>query len=166
MVALVRDFLNTYAVDTEAEELSSPADLTLWLRERGLVEVSARATEDDLGVAVSLREGLRAALRGEPRELPVLPLRIAVAGRPRLEPVEGGVAGGLARIVAATMDPAWERLKVCAEPTCQWAFVDASKNKSRSWCDMKVCGNRTKTRAYRARKAGSRPREASRTDTV
>ncbi|MEU4831922.1 CGNR zinc finger domain-containing protein [Streptosporangium sp. NPDC023615] len=75
---------------------------------------------------------------------------------PTLEPVATGVPGGLARIVAAVMDThatgLWPRLKVCTESTCQWAFVDSSKNRSRSWCSMKVCGNRTKTRAYRARR--------------
>ena len=33
--------------------------------------------------------------------------------------------------------------------TCRWAFLDTSKNRSRAWCSMSVCGNRTKTRAYR-----------------
>jgi predicted RNA-binding Zn ribbon-like protein len=86
-----------------------------------------------------------------------LPLQVALGpAGPVLEPVETGVPGGLARIVAAVVDThaagMWPRLKVCTESTCQWAFVDSSKNRSRSWCSMKVCGNRTKTRAYRARR--------------
>ncbi len=40
---------------------------------------------------------------------------------------------------------------VCSSDTCQWAFYDRSKNRSGRWCSMQVCGNRTKTRAYRAR---------------
>jgi predicted RNA-binding Zn ribbon-like protein len=99
-------------------------------------------------------------------ELPMLPLRIRIAQRPELVPVEDGVQGALATIAAATTAPAWDRLKVCAEITCQWAFIDSSKNRSRSWCSMRVCGNRTKTRAYRARKQGSRQLQGSNTDTV
>jgi predicted RNA-binding Zn ribbon-like protein len=71
--------------------------------------------------------------------------------------VEGGVRGGLAllaaAVVASTADRSWERLKICAEDSCQWAFLDSSKNRSKHWCSMQECGNRSKTRAYRARRA-------------
>lgn len=51
----------------------------------------------------------------------------------------------------ALPDPA--RLKICGH--CGWLFLDRSKNKSRFWCDMAVCGNRTKaSRHYRRKKAG------------
>ncbi|MFI6389459.1 CGNR zinc finger domain-containing protein [Nonomuraea sp. NPDC050540] len=167
MLELVRDFVNTYDVENDADELTSPAELAVWLRERGLAGEGDRAEDDDLATAIALREGLRAALRrGEPADLPELPLRVVIADGPRLTPVRPGVPGALARIAAAVLDPGWERLKVCLEGTCQWAFIDSSKNRSRSWCSMKVCGNRTKTRAYRARKHGSRRPQGSNTDTV
>lgn len=94
---------------------------------------------------------------GPSRPFAALPLRVALtASGPVLEPVSTGVPGALAGIAAAVMgahaDGRWPRLKVCAESTCQWAFIDSSKNRSRSWCSMRVCGNRTKTRAYRARR--------------
>jgi predicted RNA-binding Zn ribbon-like protein len=89
-----------------------------------------------------------------------------VGDTPALVPVEGGVRGGLALIAAAVTAVSWDRIKVCTEITCQWAFIDSSKNRSRSWCSMRVCGNRTKTRAYRARKQGSRRPEGPNTDTV
>ncbi|MGQ3212923.1 MAG: CGNR zinc finger domain-containing protein [Shinella sp.] len=38
--------------------------------------------------------------------------------------------------------PEPERLKIC--PNCQWLFLDRSRNRSRAWCDMAVCGNRAK----------------------
>ena len=41
--------------------------------------------------------------------------------------------------------------QVCVADDCQWAFYDTSKNRSRHWCSMGVCGNRQKTRTYRAR---------------
>ncbi len=34
------------------------------------------------------------------------------------------------------------RLRICAN--CRWLFVDRSRNCSRLWCDMAVCGNRRK----------------------
>lgn len=38
------------------------------------------------------------------------------------------------------------RVKACASSTCGWLFLDTSKNKSRRWCSMEVCGNREKGR--------------------
>jgi predicted RNA-binding Zn ribbon-like protein len=43
------------------------------------------------------------------------------------------------------------RIKTCAAADCGWKFVDQSKNQSRRWCDMAVCGNLAKARQYRAR---------------
>lgn len=42
------------------------------------------------------------------------------------------------------------RVKTCPGRDCGWKFVDKSKNRSRRWCDMGVCGNLAKTRRYRA----------------
>jgi predicted RNA-binding Zn ribbon-like protein len=36
------------------------------------------------------------------------------------------------------------RIKICR--ACGWLFLDQSKNGSRIWCDMAVCGNRSKAR--------------------
>lgn len=41
-------------------------------------------------------------------------------------------------------------LKIC--PNCEWLFLDRSKNKSRAWCDMAVCGNRVKARLHYRKK--------------
>jgi len=38
----------------------------------------------------------------------------------------------------------------CASNTCRWLFLDTSKNRTRRWCDMKICGNRAKARRYSA----------------
>ncbi|WP_299477903.1 ABATE domain-containing protein [uncultured Roseibium sp.] len=40
----------------------------------------------------------------------------------------------------------------CGGPTCTFWFSDITKNKKRRWCDMKICGNRAKTAAFRERK--------------
>jgi predicted RNA-binding Zn ribbon-like protein len=50
-------------------------------------------------------------------------------------------------------DGSWERLKVCPADDCLWAFYDRSRNRSRRWCDMEVCGNRAKVRGYRERRS-------------
>lgn len=43
------------------------------------------------------------------------------------------------------------RLRICAN--CRWLFMDRSRNSSRLWCDMAVCGNRRKaSRHYQRRK--------------
>ena len=71
--------------------------------------------------------------------------------------VPGGLEGVLGRVLAASFtaiaDGSWRRLKACRNHGCRWAFYDYSKNRSASWCSMQLCGNRTKTRAYRARRA-------------
>jgi predicted RNA-binding Zn ribbon-like protein len=44
------------------------------------------------------------------------------------------------------------RVKKCAGETCDWLFLDTSKNRSRRWCMMGVCGSRAKSRRYYRRK--------------
>ena len=41
------------------------------------------------------------------------------------------------------------RVRACAATDCGWWFLDETKNASRRWCDMKVCGNREKVRRFR-----------------
>lgn len=59
----------------------------------------------------------------------------------------------VAAVGAATTD----RLRICANDDCRWAFEDTSHAGRRRWCDMTSCGNATKARRHRARKR----REAS-----
>jgi predicted RNA-binding Zn ribbon-like protein len=45
------------------------------------------------------------------------------------------------------------RVKMCASPDgCGWLFLDTSKNGSRRWCSMEVCGSRAKMRRLYARR--------------
>jgi predicted RNA-binding Zn ribbon-like protein len=39
----------------------------------------------------------------------------------------------------------------CGADSCRWLFLDTSRNHTRRWCDMKVCGNRMKARRFQAR---------------
>jgi len=48
----------------------------------------------------------------------------------------------------------WRRVRICRN--CDWLFLDRSRNSSRLWCDMSVCGNRQKAkRHYERRKAAA-----------
>ncbi len=49
------------------------------------------------------------------------------------------------------------RLKLCAG--CYWLFLDASRNRSRRWCTMEVCGTHEKARRYVAKRAARRDSE-------
>ena len=46
-------------------------------------------------------------------------------------------------------------VRACASPTCEWLFLDESKNHRRRWCDMTKCGNRAKVQGFYNRKRKS-----------
>ena len=48
------------------------------------------------------------------------------------------------------VSPRLARVRACAASDCGWWFVDDTKNRSRRWCDMKLCGNREKLRRFRS----------------
>jgi predicted RNA-binding Zn ribbon-like protein len=43
------------------------------------------------------------------------------------------------------------RIGRCSGRDCRWLWIDRTKNRSRRWCDMAVCGNRTKVHRYHQR---------------
>lgn len=49
------------------------------------------------------------------------------------------------------LSPRLARVRSCAAEDCGWWFVDETKNRSRRWCDMTICGNREKVRRFRRR---------------
>jgi predicted RNA-binding Zn ribbon-like protein len=49
------------------------------------------------------------------------------------------------------LSPRLANIRACAASDCGWWFVDDTKNRSRRWCDMKLCGNREKLRRFRAK---------------
>lgn len=168
-LGLVVDFVNTRDIEQETEELESPQALSRWLTAHGIAD-SPRASQSDLAAALELREALRAVLlshNGGPEAPDALSAIQRAAERGRLEvrfrpdgsvgtePRAAGVAGGLARllvpITAGAADGTWERAKACRADDCLWAFYDHSRNRSGRWCNMAVCGNRTKVRAYRSK---------------
>ncbi len=80
-------------------------------------------------------------------------------GRFRLRPdagIEADASGWsavamdlLPPLVELARDPA--RLRRCQNPDCAWLFIDRSRNRSRQWCEMGVCGNRAKASRFRER---------------
>jgi predicted RNA-binding Zn ribbon-like protein len=42
------------------------------------------------------------------------------------------------------------KVRACDSSECRWLFMDTSKNHTRRWCDMKICGNRMKARRFKA----------------
>jgi len=49
------------------------------------------------------------------------------------------------------ISPRLARVRACAASDCGWWFVDDTKNRSRRWCDMTLCGNREKLRRFRSK---------------
>ncbi|PYI53935.1 CGNR zinc finger domain-containing protein [Paenibacillus flagellatus] len=48
------------------------------------------------------------------------------------------------------------RFRICDNPDCRWVYYDDTRNRSKKYCDDKMCGNLMKVRRFRARKkAGS-----------
>jgi predicted RNA-binding Zn ribbon-like protein len=171
-IELVSSFVNTKEKNVtrpDSEWLDSPEALRSWMDTHGIPPGNALGS-DDLTRAVDFREALRLLLRAhngvevDPSALEslraaardgLIQVEIDAAGKATARPVGSGVSALFARLLAAVADSqaagTWDRLKACAADDCQWAFYDSSRNRSRTWCSMEVCGNRAKTRAYRAR---------------
>lgn len=172
---LVIDFVNTLDCEQETDAISDPEALRTWLAERKLLDDHARVqppTDDDHAEAIRLREALRALMLANNggEDAPAAWMRLEEAarrgelavhfergGEATIRPDVAGVPGALARLLvpvaAAITDNSWARVKACRSPDCLWAFYDRSRNHSGRWCEMAVCGNRTKVRAYRDRSA-------------
>jgi predicted RNA-binding Zn ribbon-like protein len=169
---LVIDFVNTNDLEDEDDGLATPARLAAWASERGFDVTTANQASH--ARALALREGLRALGRAnndevaEPEQLAALaeataalPLTalLATGSRWELRPEAAGIDAFLATIVATVLhamaDGSWSRVKACQNDTCRWLFMDVSRNRSRQWCTMAICGSRMKARAYRARQRAS-----------
>lgn len=167
--ALLVDFVNTRDLEEGIDSLADPQQLADWVAAQTgeLVSVADADAHDRI---LALRESLRALLRAhngaEVREEDLQPLReaaersryrtsISPTGAITLVPARADLSGFEARLLLALerlqAQHAWPRLKACTDPTCQWAFYDTTRNRSRTWCSMEECGNREKTRRYRAK---------------
>jgi len=106
-------------------------------------------------------EGFNAALADASRHSRVLPAKQGFAWgwddpAVRLDSPLWPVLRSAADLLTASK---LDRIKQCPYPHCGWLFLDLSKNKSRRWCEMSVCGNRTKARRHylREKQMNQRP---------
>jgi predicted RNA-binding Zn ribbon-like protein len=67
----------------------------------------------------------------------------------RLERPLWAIARSAADLLRTSED--LRRVRECGSATCEWLFIDRSRNHTRRWCDMADCGNRAKQRRLRAR---------------
>jgi predicted RNA-binding Zn ribbon-like protein len=158
---LVRRFANTLDEEHGREALHSPAQLRKLLLELGLIDRGARVTDRDLERAHELRDAFRhlaLANNGIGTDVALeATLTVRVDDRdgvlaPAARDVDGAFADLVGIVYTAMADGSWPRLKACRRDVCHWLFYDRSRNRSAVWCQMSVCGNRTKTKAYRARR--------------
>lgn len=134
------------------------------LEGRRLVVADAGASH---GTVLAIREATDTLFRDaatsgriQPSLLPPL-LRACADGLER--PASAGIGPGLVEFETALARSALDmlagptvgRIRIC--PNCRWLFLDRSRNRSRLWCDMTVCGNRAKARRhYRRRRANGK----------
>jgi predicted RNA-binding Zn ribbon-like protein len=171
---LLQRFINSHNHDfpREWDRIGTKEKAQAWLREKRLVAPGDRISDAEAARLRELREAIRALAianhGGEPEAAAANVIReasraaqLSVAvddtGRTALEPTRRGVDGAVATLLGilheAQLTGHWSRLKGCRE--CGYAFFDRSRNRSAAWCDMSICGNRTKNRAYYRRRRSS-----------
>jgi predicted RNA-binding Zn ribbon-like protein len=181
--ALALDLANTVVYRTDParrfDRLETPEQLAVFaaaaakLTREGRPKAGFRVDEtpDAFALARALREATDAAFRpvaarGEvPAEAvsdllafaarALSPARLA-AGPDGLCAPDGEVdflAAAALSALGIAFSAELRRMKICSN--CHWLFVDRSRNRTRVWCDMRVCGNRAKARRHYARRRES-----------
>ncbi|MGH9594321.1 MAG: CGNR zinc finger domain-containing protein [Bryobacteraceae bacterium] len=189
------NFGNAFGADGgEREEIISWADLVDFLsaagmvsRERaaGLIELpqaAPDATEDLIGVAMSLHKAVRRILeaRVDGRAIeeewvkPINSVLACTEGYDRLEPTPGTSSDWRMRLAARSQGLEWllaavarsaaelvaegpgAPIRKCASGKCWLFFYDDSRTGRRRWCSMETCGNRAKVAAHARRKMARR----------
>jgi len=167
----VQGLVNTYSWEDDLELLGDPEQGREWLVSAGLLDDGATVSPEELATLVEFREALREVLtanhtgEASPKATAKLadlaarhPVSYEVSGQGEVAldlepaPAVGSLIGQVIGIVHhAQALGEWQRLKICAADDCRWAFYDTSKNRSGTWCQMELCGNRTKNRRYRSK---------------
>ncbi|UOE42667.1 CGNR zinc finger domain-containing protein [Agromyces larvae] len=171
--SLALDFGYTGGLAVEAsviEQLHSPDDLSVWLRDRFPVAIGAARTRD-LFDATMLRDAISrlalAASRGQELRGDDIDVINLVAATPDIPPTLAGgsrQAGRSVQTVGQAMSTIARdavdlfspdrhgRIRACSADDCGMVYLDTSRAATRRWCSMQRCGNRAKVRAHRARK--------------
>ena len=169
----IEEFVNSVELPDGEDHLSTIAGAQRWLAAR---DVDAEGLDESARTElVTLREAFRDLLEanaGHPVPSEAMNLimqrlndtRLAVViteqgAHAHPAPDERGEKQFLGKLSAAMITASvygtWQRLKICRNDECRWAFYDRSKNGGRVWCSMQSCGCQSKSRAYRARKRAS-----------
>ncbi|SEE22093.1 CGNR zinc finger domain-containing protein [Ruania alba] len=151
------------------ERIPTPQRLTDWLAVNGLAVESC--TTAQLARARELREAIHAAATAAAidDELPASAVRVIndcsaqglaaailtpernrqwrLSSTSAVEDALSVIAADAISIIAGERDG---RLALCSSPTCQAAFFDTSRSRTRRWCDMNTCGNRHKKARFNA----------------
>jgi len=167
----VRHFTHHGVQHLQSDELKGPRELSVWMSQRGLLWSGAKITPAMFDTALQLRSSVRTYLENDPAErrktgdavrslnkaMRLFPL-VAEARNDAvmaLRAARDDALAGLSVVVAEMYDGSvrgtLDRLKTCAAEECRRVFFDRSKPATRRWCMSTLCGNRTKTRTYRAR---------------
>lgn len=148
-VELVLSFLNTLDIEEGVDTLGTEPGWLAWAAQRALPGAQAQYE-----LAIQVRDRLRAALGGtEPAGQlpPANGLGVVLTDRIPSLVAYDAVGEILAAASRLAVQGLWERVKICPADDCRWAFYDRSRNHSRTWCSMRVCGNRVKARNWRER---------------
>lgn len=65
---------------------------------------------------------------------------------------EAPVTAVLVMALDAMSSGEWRRFKLCQDGSCRASYYDASRNATKTWCSMDVCGSRNKMRRLRGRR--------------
>ncbi len=150
---LLLGFLNSVDVDEGTDEMADLASWRAWVAGRDEYSDLPAPTPATLRQARELRTYLRAvALGAEPPDpAPRVGVTVDLAGgRLTGDTVPARVAAAVATLAA---EDRLSRVKICAAVDCRGGFYDRSRNHSRQWCSMAVCGNRAKVRNHREQAA-------------
>jgi CGNR zinc finger/Putative stress-induced transcription regulator len=150
-------FLNTLDVEEGTDALASTAEWHAWLRAQAAMPSFPEPDDADLEQARELRRDLRARAEGQGcAEVHSVGVRVALTADGAVQLSATSPVGLVAAAVAkVAIERRLDRVKICPADDCRWAFYDTSRNRSRQWCSMEVCGNRAKARSHRERGASS-----------
>lgn len=129
------------------------------LVQREMIYEVFSAVVDGVGPRTEALGGLNAAVRDAFSRLEVSPTAEGFAWgwvHESLEPEQ--MLWPIARSAAELLTSEdLGRVRKCGRDGCDWLFVDSSKNQSRRWCSMEMCGSRVKSRRYYYRKRDEGP---------